>query len=69
MNQKNTTEEIKEKIKNAHYHKFGAVAPDGFVLIPKETFERLKDFEVWKNWKNNPQSLEELAIEDLKKQE
>lgn len=64
MNQKNTTE-IKEKIKNAHYHKFGAVAPDGFVLIPKETFE----IEVWKNWKNNPEILEQLAIEDLKKQE
>jgi hypothetical protein len=69
MNQKNTTEEIKEKIKNAHYHKFGAVAPDGFILIPKETLERLKDFDVWKNWKNKPEILEQLAIEDLKKQE
>lgn len=45
---KTKEEQIKEKIKNAHYHKFGAVAPDGFVLIPKETFERLKDFDVWK---------------------
>ena len=69
MNPINITEEIKEKIKNAHYHKFGAVAPDGFVLIPKETLERLKDFEVWKEWKSNPQILEDLAISDLKKQE
>lgn len=69
MNPRNITEEIKEKIKNAHYHKFGAVAPDGFVLIPKETLERLKEFEVWKKWKNNPEILEKYAIDDLKKQE
>ena len=69
MNQKNITEEIKEKIKNAHYHKFASVAPDGFVLIPKETLERLKDFEVWKEWKHNPKILEQHAIDDLKKQE
>ncbi len=69
MNQKNIIEEIKEKIKNAHYHKFGAVAPDGFVLIPVETLERLKDFEVWKEWKHNPEILEQCAIDDLKKQE
>lgn len=50
-------------------HKFGAVAPDGFVLIPKETLERLKDFEVWKEWKHNPKILEQHAIDDLKKQE
>lgn len=69
MNTRNITEEIKEKIKNAHYHKFGAVAPDGFVLIPKETLERLKDFEVWKEWKHNSKTLEDLAISDLKNQE
>jgi len=69
MNPRNITEEIKEKIKNAHYHKFGAVAPDGFVLIPVETLERLKDFEVWKEWKHNPKILEQHAIDDLKKQE
>jgi len=66
---KTKEEQIKEKIKNAHYHKFGAVAPDGFVLIPKETFERLKDFDVWKEWIHNPSILEQYAIEDLKNQE
>lgn len=62
------TEEIKEKIKNAHYHKFGNVAPEGFVMIPIDTFERLKDFEVWKAWKHDPETLNKLAIEDLKKE-
>lgn len=66
---KTKEEQIKEKIKNAHYHKFAAVAPDGFVLIPKETFERLKDFDVWKEWIHNPSILEQYAIDDLKKQE
>mgnify|MGYP006350726175 FL=1 len=69
MNPKNTTDEIKNKIKKAHDHKFGNVAPEGFVLIPKETLERLKDFEVWKEWKDNPKILEQYAIDDLKKQE
>lgn len=69
MNQRNITEEIKEKIKNAHYHKFGNVAPEGFIMIPIETLDRLKDFEFWKEWRNNPEILEKIAIEDLKKQE
>ena len=62
-------EDIKKKIKDAHYHKFGNVAPEGFIMIPVETLEKLKDFELWKEWKNNPEILEKIAIEDLKKHE
>lgn len=57
---------IKQKIKDSHYYKYGGIAPEGFVMIPKETFERLKDFDIWKEWKNNPESLLRLAIEDAK---
>lgn len=57
---------IKQKIKNSHYHKYGGIAPEGFVMIPKETFEKLKDFDVWKEWKNNPETLLSIAIEDAK---
>lgn len=66
MNPKNTTEELKSKIENSHYQKFGIIIPEGFVMIPKETFERLKDFEFWKEWKHNPQILEDFEIDDLK---
>ena len=40
--------------------KFDGVAPDGFFLIHEKTLEDLKNFEVWKSWKNNYISTEEL---------
>lgn len=53
-------DKIKEKIKNSHYHKFTGVAPDGFILIPEDVLEQLKDFDIWKEWKSNPKILENL---------
>lgn len=29
------------------------VAPEGFILVHEKTLEDLKDFEIWKSWKNN----------------
>lgn len=55
--------DIKEKIKNAHYHKFNGVAPDGFILVPIEILEKLKDFDVWKEWKGNDNVLREMIID------
>ena len=55
--------DIKEKIENSHYYKFQGVAPEGFVLIPEEVLEQLRDFDTWKDWKNNP----ELLVEMIKK--
>jgi hypothetical protein len=55
---------IKYKIKNSHYYKFEGIAPDGFKLIPNKTFERLLDFDNWKEWKTNPEILEKWMIED-----
>jgi hypothetical protein len=65
MNPKNTIEEVKSKIENSHYQKFGIIIPEGFVMISKEKFERLKDFEVWKEWKHNPQILEDTEKNNL----
>ena len=40
--------------------KFQGVAPEGFVLVHEKTLEDLRDFDVWKSWKNNETSIEEL---------
>jgi hypothetical protein len=54
---------IHEKIKDAHYHKFQGVAPEGFLLIPEDALNALKDFDTWKEWKNNPQILSNIIKE------
>jgi hypothetical protein len=40
--------------------KFDGVAPEGFVLVHQDALEELKDFEVWKAWKNGRISIKEL---------
>ena len=63
----NNKEEIKFKIKNSHYFKLSGTAPEGYILIPEITLEKLKDFDNWKEWKNNPEFLLNLMISDSKK--
>jgi hypothetical protein len=45
--------------------KFGGVAPEGFVLVHEKTLEDLKNFDVWKMWKNNETSIKELNISNF----
>jgi len=66
MGKKELSPEIKEKINKSHFLKFGGNAPEGFVMIPEKTLERLKDFDFWKKWKYEPNILTEMAIEDTK---
>jgi len=40
--------------------KFQGVAPEGFLLVHEKTIENLKDFDVWKSWKNDEISIEEM---------
>lgn len=42
--------------------RFEGCAPTGFVLVHEKTLEDLKDFEIWKSWKN-----EEISIKTLNK--
>ncbi len=59
---------IDEKIKYSHYHKYDGIAPEGFVLISENVLEKLKEFDTWKEWKNNPNLLKILTGEELKNQ-
>jgi hypothetical protein len=34
--------------------------PEGFVLVHENTLEDLKDFEIWKEWKNNQLTIKEM---------
>ena len=48
--------------------KFGGVAPEGFVLVHEKTLDDLKNFDVWKMWKNNETSIKELNISNFDNQ-
>ena len=43
-----------------HIKKFEGIAPDGFVLVHEKTLENLKEFEIWRDWKHNEISIQEL---------
>ncbi|MDB4277689.1 hypothetical protein N9895_01465 [Gammaproteobacteria bacterium] len=51
---------IKEKIKDSHYHKFSGIAPEGFVMIPEKTLERLKDFDFLEGMETQRRDIESL---------
>jgi hypothetical protein len=40
--------------------KFEGVAPEGFVLVHEKTLEDLKEFDIWKDWKNGLTTIEEM---------
>jgi hypothetical protein len=57
-------EEILEK--EGEIRKFIGVSPDGFVLVHEKTLEDLKEFDTWKDWKNDVTSIKELNIKNFK---
>jgi hypothetical protein len=59
--------DIKQKIENSHYYKFQGIAPEGFILMPEEVLEQLREFDTWKEWKRNPELLIELIKNSCKK--
>jgi len=45
--------------------RFSNVAPEGYILLREEVLEQLKDFDVWKSWKNQEISLIDLDNKDI----
>lgn len=41
-------------------YKFKGCAPEGFVLVHEKTLEDLKDFDTWKQWKNDEITINEI---------
>jgi hypothetical protein len=53
--------DIKKIIKEqGHIKKFEGCAPEGFILVHEKTLENLKSEIIWKQWKNNETSIEEM---------
>jgi hypothetical protein len=53
--------DIKQIIQEeGHIRKFQGIAPDGFILVHEKTLENLKEFDIWKEWKNDSISIQEL---------
>jgi hypothetical protein len=52
----------RNQIKNV---RFLTVAPEGYILLREEVLEELKDFDVWKAWKNEEISLSDLDKRDI----
>jgi hypothetical protein len=40
--------------------KFDGVVPEGFILVHEKTLEDLKDFDIWKDWKNGLTSIKKM---------
>jgi hypothetical protein len=58
---------MKERIKHSNYHKFVGISPEGFTLVPNEVLEELKDFDIWKEFKNDEEWIEKASKKHLKK--
>lgn len=44
----------------SHIRKFDGIVPEGFIMVHEKTIEDLKNFEIWKDWKNGITSINDL---------
>lgn len=66
-NQISSSDIMKMIKEDAIIRKFDGVAPEGFILVYEKTLEDLKDFEIWKMWKNNEISIKEMNKNNFNK--
>ena len=52
----------REDIKKNRYR---GVAPEGYTLVRNEVLEKLKNFDVWKSWKNEEISLYDIDDKEI----
>lgn len=53
--------DLKELLKkHGLEYRFLGCAPDGFILVHEKTLEDLKDFDIWKQWKNDEITIQEI---------
>jgi hypothetical protein len=57
---------IEKQIEDSKWTKYSGIAPDGFTLVPTEVIELLKDFDNWKDFKNDPNWLDNQSKEVVK---
>lgn len=57
---------LRERVENSSYYKFSNVAPEGFVLVPIEVIESIKDFETWKEFKHEKNFIENKSKQYLR---
>jgi hypothetical protein len=57
---------VRQKIEDSKWGKYEGIAPDGFTLIPTELLEILKDFDEWKEFKNDPNWIADKSKEIVK---
>jgi len=46
-------------------NRYRGVAPEGYTLVRDEVLDELKNFDVWKSWKNQEISLYDLDKRDI----
>jgi hypothetical protein len=57
---------IRQKIEDSKWNKYEGIAPDGFILVPTELIERLRDFDEWKEFKHDPNWIADKSKEIVK---
>lgn len=61
-----SNERLEKIIEDSKWTKYAGIAPEGFTLVPNQVIEKLKDFDNWKEFKNDPNWLVDQSKEEVK---
>lgn len=40
--------------------RYKGIAPEGFIIVSELTLDKLKDFDIWKQWRHDEVTLDDL---------